>query len=89
MKIDVTEVIDHEDGSCTITFDLETETLNTFARIGLLKVLTDAANDSKVMNEEPPKELRKKNSVIPCLSSNPNTMCDGCDCWKSSRAYSS
>lgn len=39
----VEAIEDHEDGSCTIQFDMSAEALKFFAAIGLQKVLTDKA----------------------------------------------
>ena len=43
MKFDVVEVSDKQDGGAVMTFDMDRETLVAFAKIGLLKVLTDEA----------------------------------------------
>jgi hypothetical protein len=43
MHITVESITDHEDGSATVVFDMDNETLKAFAEIGLLKVLTDTA----------------------------------------------
>jgi len=44
-RIEVVSMTDHEDGSATIVFDMDAESLKKFAEIGLLKVLTDHANN--------------------------------------------
>ena len=43
MKFDVVEVSDTPDGGAFLTLDMDRETLVAFAKIGLLKVLTDEA----------------------------------------------
>ena len=50
MKLEVIEIVDHADGSATITFDMDRETLLTFAKFGILQTLTDAA--TKMIKEE-------------------------------------
>lgn len=49
MKMDVIAISDNDDGSATLTLDIDYETLKAFAKIGILKVLTDEAN--KVIKE--------------------------------------
>lgn len=49
MKLDIVEIIDNDDGSCTVTFDMDQETLKIFAGIGINKVLLDSAD--KVIKE--------------------------------------
>lgn len=44
-RIEVVSMTDHEDGSATVVFDMDAESLKKFAEIGLLKVLTDHANN--------------------------------------------
>lgn len=43
--ITVTSVVEHEDGSATVTFDMDGDTLRKFAEIGVLKVLMDSVVD--------------------------------------------
>ncbi len=38
-EIEVTSVIEHEDGSCTMSFDMDAETTKSLAQIGLRFVL--------------------------------------------------
>lgn len=45
MTIDVVDIKDHEDGSATLTVDMDDATLKRLASIGLLKVISDAAKD--------------------------------------------
>lgn len=47
----VDSIVDHEDGSATITVDMDMDTLKLFASIGLKKVLTDAAEKIKKEND--------------------------------------
>jgi hypothetical protein len=42
-KIEVLEVVDNEDGSCRVVFDLDHSAIIKFAKIGLLQTLIDAA----------------------------------------------
>jgi hypothetical protein len=44
MNMDITNISDNEDGSVTVTLDIDYESLKTFAKIGILKVLSDEAN---------------------------------------------
>lgn len=44
MQMDVIAIDDNDDGSATLTIDIDYETLKAFAKIGILKVLTDEAN---------------------------------------------
>lgn len=43
MKFDVVSFKDNDDGSGTMVVDFDNEALITFAKIGILKVLTDEA----------------------------------------------
>jgi len=49
-KIEVVSVNENEDGSMSVTFDMDQEFVIAFAKIGLLKVLIDSAKD--VLGEE-------------------------------------
>ena len=49
-QIEVVSVVENEDGSMNVTFDMDQESVVAFAKIGLLKVLVDAAKE--VLNEE-------------------------------------
>jgi hypothetical protein len=40
----VTDMVDNEDGSCTIEFEMSYENMKIFAEIGMKKVLIDSAN---------------------------------------------
>lgn len=42
-EIEVTDVIEHEDGSCTMSFDMDAETAKSMTQIGLRFVLWCAA----------------------------------------------
>jgi hypothetical protein len=44
MEIDIESITDNEDGSATIVFNIDHESLRIFAEIGILKTLTDVAN---------------------------------------------
>lgn len=47
-NIEVVEVIDNEDGSCRIVFDVDHAAIMKFAKIGLLKVLIDSAKLAEI-----------------------------------------
>jgi hypothetical protein len=47
MKLEVTSYTENNDGSGTVVFDMDNETLHYFAKIGILKVLTEAAERTK------------------------------------------
>ena len=53
--IEILETKEHEDGSATFTFEMDHETTITFAKIGLLKVLTDEAK--RVLDEDEAKRM--------------------------------
>ncbi len=46
--IQVVNIVDNDDGSATVTFDMDKTTLNFFTGVGILKALTDAMTDSDV-----------------------------------------
>ena len=46
MNIEVINVVDLDDGGAVMTVELDRETLVTMAKIGLMKVLTDAAEQT-------------------------------------------
>lgn len=50
--IEVDEIVDHDDGSATITITMDYDTLVMFARKGLLATLIESAN--KVLEENVP-----------------------------------
>lgn len=45
MKLEVVDIKDNEDGSETLLVNMDESTIKKLASIGLLKVITDAAND--------------------------------------------
>jgi hypothetical protein len=56
-KMEITKIIDNEDGSATVMFDMDWEAIRAFAKIGLLQVLTEAAQgmldcDEVLVDEE-------------------------------------
>lgn len=57
--IEIIETKEHEDGSATFTFQMDHETTITFAKIGLLKVLTDEAK--RVVEEDEAKRMMDEN----------------------------
>lgn len=48
-KIEVVSFVENEDGSANVVFDMDKEAVETFAKIGILKVLTDEAK--RVLDE--------------------------------------
>jgi len=44
-KIEILEITDNDDGSANVTLEMDHDAVMIFAKIGLLKVLTDTAND--------------------------------------------
>lgn len=44
-KMEITKIVDNEDGSATVMFDMDWDTIRAFARIGLMRVLTEAAQE--------------------------------------------
>jgi len=52
MTIDVVDIKDHEDGSATLTVDMDDITLKKLASVGLLKVISDAAKEIVYYHEE-------------------------------------
>ena len=47
MKLEVTSYIENDDGSATVVFYMDNETLHCFAKIGIMKALTEAAERTK------------------------------------------
>ena len=45
MKIEVVDCQDHDDGSVTVSFDLDDEAIRHFASIGLLKIIKESAEN--------------------------------------------
>lgn len=43
MKLEVISITDNDDGSATVVMEIDEQWLKAFAQIGILKVLTDAA----------------------------------------------
>jgi hypothetical protein len=41
MKINITDVKDNDDDTCTLSVDLDQESIIALAKIGLIKILTD------------------------------------------------
>ena len=60
MILEVLDIKDNDDGSATITVDMDQETLKTFAGIGILKVLKDSAED--IINAQNLEEIKDKPS---------------------------
>ena len=46
-KMEIRKIEDQEDGSAIVSFELSHEELIELAKVGILKVLTDAANAEK------------------------------------------
>jgi hypothetical protein len=53
MNFEVVKFDNHDDGTATVIFDMDNEALEAMAKIGLLKVLTDAAEQAIKDHEEP------------------------------------
>lgn len=83
----IESITENEDGSADVSLNMDYDTLVAFAKIGLLKAMTDAAEEVEIPKEVWSNQDKKK--PIPCGTANPYSMCDGCDCWKIVRAYSS
>jgi hypothetical protein len=49
-KIEVLEVVDNEDGSCRVVFDLDHSAIIKFAKIGLVQTLLDAAKLAEIQH---------------------------------------
>jgi hypothetical protein len=50
-KMEITRIIDNEDGSATVMFDMDWDAIRAFAKIGLMQVLTEAAQSMLDQNE--------------------------------------
>ena len=61
MKLEVTSYTDNDDGSGTVTFDMDNETLHYFAKIGILKVLTEAVERTKEEHGEEKNDVNSSN----------------------------
>jgi len=48
----VDDLVDHEDGSCTIGLTMDSKSMRLFAEVGILKVLTDEARRIIANNDE-------------------------------------
>jgi predicted site-specific integrase-resolvase len=63
MKMDVIAISDNDDDTATLTLDIDYETLKAFAKIGILKVLTDEANRVIKEHENEYSEDRSDNAA--------------------------
>lgn len=52
MNIEVINVVDLDDGGAVMTVEMDRETLVTMAKIGLMKVLTEAAEKTIKEHED-------------------------------------
>ena len=52
MRIDVLDVVDREDGGANLIIDMDQKSIEQFARIGLIKVLMDAAEDTAAYHDQ-------------------------------------
>jgi hypothetical protein len=52
MRIDVLDVVDREDGGANIIIDMDEKSTEQFARIGIIKVLTDAAEHTEAYHDQ-------------------------------------
>ena len=55
-KMEITKIIDNEDGSATVMFDMDWDTIRAFAKIGLMRVLVEAAQGFTEQDEAPTDE---------------------------------
>lgn len=55
-KLEVVRVVDNEDGSANVEFNMDWDTIAVFARIGIMHVLTEAAEKEIKRNEAPTDE---------------------------------
>lgn len=46
MRIEVIKVVDNEDGSAEVEFEMDSEALRAFAKIGVLKAISDAVKET-------------------------------------------
>ena len=61
MKLEVTSYSENEDGSAQVVFDMDNDTLHCFAKIGILKVLTEAAELTKEEHGEEKNDVDSSN----------------------------
>lgn len=69
--LEVESIKDNPDGSANITLDMSYDNMVSFARIGIIKVLTDAANEALALKP------------MECGFADEEVMCSECNCWKS------
>ena len=55
-KMEVTKIIDNEDGSATVMFNMDWDAIRAFAEIGLMRVLVEAAQGFTEQNGPPTDE---------------------------------
>ena len=55
-KMEITKIVDNEDGSATVMFDMDWDAVRAFAKIGLMRVLTEAAQEMIEQDEVPTDE---------------------------------
>jgi hypothetical protein len=55
-KMEITKIIDNEDGSATVMFEMDWDTIRAFAKIGLMRVLVEAAQGFTEQDEAPTDE---------------------------------
>jgi hypothetical protein len=55
-KMEITKIIDNEDGSATVMFDMDWDAIRAFAKIGLMKILVEAAQEFTEQDEAPTDE---------------------------------
>ena len=51
-KMEITKIIDNEDGTATVMFDMDWDSVRAFAKIGLMRVLVEAAQGMIEQDEE-------------------------------------
>lgn len=76
MKIEVTALEEHKDGSATCSVALDKDGVRFLVNLGLVTALMEAVDNYKNLE---PYDLK-------CDSDDPDDMCKYCDCWKHTRA---
>jgi len=78
MAIDIVDIKDNEDGSATLSVDMDEVTLKRLASIGLLKVITDAAKNivDEYQEATTPTVESLIDDTIKCLERRPHTGTD-------------
>jgi len=51
-KMEITKIVDNEDGTATVMFDMDWDSVRAFTKIGLMQVLVEAAQGMIEQDEE-------------------------------------